>query len=188
MILGAMVLGLTGASAAVAATHSPLSSTAAPTALVIEKAGGVSIKIPTSWKRQPAASATLGKIRQRINFLAPGREFWGITVWSSKDMPGLIGAFSPEETAPLQDLARATLGNSRGISNLEITASDDLIAGFSALATYDLRVSGKTTYSVVTYWVVSGGRYFVLAGTTNKGRMAVHRSAFTEIFDSFRPR
>jgi hypothetical protein len=149
-------------------------------------AGGVLIAIPRTWKSFPPKGA-MGNVQQRLNFVAPGRSFWGITVSSGPHNPNLIGAFSLAETKPLQTLARTVLSPNKSISHLRTAANGDLVAGFAALVSHDVSVGGAPKYSVRAYWLVSGGRIYILAGVTAPGQMPAHVAAFQKIFGTFRP-
>jgi hypothetical protein len=128
----------------------------------------------------------LGNLRQRINYIAPGRAFWGITISSTPPNAKLTSASSLAGTKPLQALARKYLRSTK-ISHLQIAANHDLPAGFAALVSYDVTAPGSPSYAVRSYWLVSGGRLVVLAGVTKSGQMAVRWPAFRTIFKSFRP-
>jgi hypothetical protein len=181
----ASALLLVVATSGLAAPSSPASTRGGPVQVVKDPAGGISISLPKSWVRYPP-HGSLGNLRQRINYIAPGSVFWGITISSTPRNPKLATASSLAGTKPLQALARKYLKSTK-ISHLQVAANHDLPAGFAALVSYDITAPGSASYAVRSYWLVSGGRLVVLAGVTKSGQMAVRWPAFETIFRSFRP-
>jgi hypothetical protein len=181
----ASALLLAAATSSLAASHSRASKLGSPVRVVKDPAGGISIELPKSWVRYPPHGA-LGNLRQRINYIAPGGSFWGITISSTPRNSKLPTASSLAGTKPLQALARKYLKSTK-ISHLRITANHDLVAGFAALVSYDVTAPGSPSYAVRSYWLVSGSRLVVLAGVTKSGQMSVRWPALRTIFRSFRP-
>src|SRR5664280_1149062 len=143
------------------------SGVSAPTVHVIDHKGGIAIDVPKNWKRV-AARGGFGQLRQRLAFAGPGREHWGFTISTSKDM-NLIGPFTPKEQRAWRSTVERTLRANPLISHLRIATPDDLVVGFPVVATYDVAAAGEPRSSARAHGRVTGGQTYGLGGFTAKG-------------------